>query len=98
MAAHPFAGGRIVEGARPVGDIGGWTRGRLVYRDVPLTEVMADVTRSRGIAITVDRGLSDSRFSGVIQLDGDDVALQKRIETLIGVKVTATADGWSISR
>ena len=32
------------------------------------------------------------------QLDGDDVSLQKRVGTLLGLKVTATADGWSITR
>lgn len=88
----------IVEGAKAVGDIGGWTRGRLVYRDTPLMEVAADITRARGIAIELGPDLSDRRFSGVIQLDGDAATLQKRIGVLLGLKVAATADGWSISR
>ena len=92
------AGGRIVEGAKPVGEIGGWTRGRLVYRDVSLVDVAADITRARGMSIEIGPELADRRFSGVIQLDGGDAALQKRMETLLDVKVTATADGWSISR
>ncbi|WP_159981346.1 MULTISPECIES: FecR domain-containing protein [unclassified Novosphingobium] len=91
-------GSSIVEGAKPVGEIGGWTRGRLVYRDTLLVEVAADITRTRGIAIELGPDVSDRRFSGVIQLDGGDGALQKRIEALLGVKVTATADGWSITR
>jgi transmembrane sensor len=90
--------GGIVEGAKPVSEIGGWTRGRLVYHDSPLVDVAADVTRSRGIAIELGPDVSERRFSGVIQLDGGDVALQKRLGTLLGVKVTATADGWSITR
>lgn len=93
-----MAGGTIIEGAKPVGEIGGWTRGRLVYRGTPLVEVAADITRARGISIELGPDLSERRFSGVIQLDGDDPTLQKRLETLLGLKVTATADGWSISR
>lgn len=91
-------GDSIVEGSKPVADIGGWARGRLVYRETPLVEVAADLTRARGIAIELGPDLAGRRFSGVIQLDGDDAALQKRIGTLLGVKVTATADGWSITR
>ncbi|WP_404478742.1 FecR family protein [Novosphingobium sp. BL-52-GroH] len=90
--------GRIVEGNRPIADIGGWTRGRLVYHDVPLLEVAADITRARGVGIELGPDVSGRRFSGVIQLDGSDPALQKRIASLLGVKVTATADGWSITR
>lgn len=90
--------GKIVEGTKPVGEIGGWTRGRLVYHDTPLVEVAADITRARGVGIELGPDVSDRRFSGVIQLDGSDMALQKRIASLLGVKVTATADGWSITR
>lgn len=90
--------GSIVEGAKPVTEIGGWTRGRLVYHDAPLVEVMADITRARGITVELGSDISQRRFSGVIQLDGDDVSLQKRVGTLLGLKVTATADGWSITR
>lgn len=90
--------GSIVEGSKPVTEIGGWTRGRLVYHDAPLVEVVADITRARGITVELGSDISQRRFSGVIQLDGDDVSLQKRLGTLLGLKVTATADGWSITR
>ena len=90
--------GNIVEGSKPAAEIGGWTRGRLVYHDAPMVEVAADITRARGIAVELGSDISHRRFSGVIQLDGDDVSLQKRVGTLLGLKVTATADGWSITR
>jgi len=92
------ASGSIVEGSKPVTEIGGWTRGRLVYHDAPLVEVVADITRARGVTVELGSDISHRRFSGVIQLDGDDVSLQKRVGTLLGLKVTATADGWSITR
>ena len=92
------SGDQIVEGSRPVSEIGGWTHGRLVYRNAPLVEVAADITRARGVAIELGPEVSDSHFTGVIQLDGDDRALQNRLGTLLGMKVMATADGWSITR
>lgn len=92
------SGDRLVEGSKDVADIGSWTRGKLVYRGAPLVEVAADLTRTRGIAIELDPRLSQSGFTGVIQLDGDNVALRRRVELLTGTKVTETADGWSIAR
>ncbi|WP_454797453.1 FecR family protein [Novosphingobium lindaniclasticum] len=92
------SGDRLVEGSKAAADIGAWTRGKLVYRDAPLVEVAGDITRARGIAIELGPDLSKTSFTGVIQLDGDNAALQRRVEVLIGAKVTETADGWSITR
>ncbi|WP_260928082.1 FecR family protein [Novosphingobium sp. 9] len=88
----------IVTGHRATAEIGGWTRGRLVYHDRPLIEVAADITRSRGMAIELAPDLAAQPFTGVIQLDGDDATLQKRLESLLGLKVTSTADGWTIAK
>lgn len=92
------SGDRLVEGIKDVADIGSWTRGKLVYRGAPLVEVAADLTRARGIAIELDPRLSQAGFTGVIQLDGDNAALRRRVGLLTGTKVTETADGWSIAR
>ncbi|WP_395336159.1 FecR domain-containing protein [Novosphingobium sp. BL-8H] len=91
------SGDRLVEDRRSPADIGAWTRGKLVYRDAPLVEVVGDITRARGIAIELGSDLSQTKFTGVIQLDGDNAALRKRVEALIGAKVTETGDGWSIT-
>lgn len=88
----------LVEGSIETADVGGWTRGRLVYRDAPLMRVAADLTRARGIVIELGPDLSDRRFSGVIQLSGNDRALQHRVARQLGVKVTASSEGWSITR
>ncbi|WP_395397954.1 FecR domain-containing protein [Novosphingobium sp. BL-8A] len=92
------SGDRLVEDRRPPSDIGAWTRGKLVYRDAPLVEVVGDITRARGIAIELGSDLSQRKFTGVIQLDGDNAALRRRVEALIGAKVAETGDGWSITR
>jgi transmembrane sensor len=92
------SGIEIIEGSRPVSAIGSWADGRLVYHDRPLSEVVADISRSRGVAIELGPNLSGKLFTGVIQLNGRDEAVRKRFEELLGLKVTATPDGWSISQ
>lgn len=87
----------IVEGTRPVSTIGTWTQGRLVYRDRPLADVAADLSRSLGVAIELAPDLSARRFTGVIQLDGDDEAIRLRISRLLGVGVVKTSDGWTLA-
>lgn len=88
----------IVEGTRPVEAIGSWTQGRLVYQDQPLVEVVADLSRARGVAIELGPNLAHQSFTGVIQLDGDAETVRKRLAQLLGLKVSDTSDGWSISK
>lgn len=92
------SGEGIVEDTRPVAAIGTWTQGRLVYRDQPLVEVAADISRARGIAIELGPNLAHQSFTGVIQLDGDTETVRKRLAQLLGLKVSDTSDGWSISK
>jgi transmembrane sensor len=86
----------IVEGVKPVSEIGGWTRGRLVFRQAPLSEVVQEISRARGIAIGLESSLSARTFTGVIQLGGDDDTLRTRVELLLGVRIAKTKRGWSI--
>ena len=92
------SGDSIVEAARPVEAIGTWTQGRLVYRDQPLVEVVADLSRARGLPIELGPSLAHQTFTGVIQLDGDAETVRKRLAQLLGLKVSDTSDGWSISK
>lgn len=45
---------------------GGWRSGRLVYDDVPLGLVVADIARSTGQPVTIDPAIARRRFSGVL--------------------------------
>jgi len=92
------SGNDIIEGSRPVEAIGSWTQGRLVYRDQPLVEVVADLSRARGVSIELGPNLADQTFTGVIQLDGDAETVRKRLAELLGLRVAVTSDGWSISK
>lgn len=53
---------------RPVGaqSVGAWRKGSLVYDDVPLIMVVADIARSSGQPVTIDPAIAQRRFSGVI--------------------------------
>jgi transmembrane sensor len=92
------SGDRIVEAKRPVEAIGTWAQGRLVYQGQPLVDVVGDLSRARGIAIELGPDLAARTFTGVIQLDGDNETVRKRVAQLLGLKVSDTSDGWTISK
>jgi transmembrane sensor len=75
-----------------------WTTGQLIYRDQPLSEVAADVSRRFGVPVrTADAATASLRFSGVLVLDSaPDVV--GRIEAFAPVRARSTADGIVLSR
>ncbi|MEZ5656354.1 MAG: FecR domain-containing protein [Sphingobium sp.] len=91
-------GNEVIEGHLPDTAIGSWAEGKLVYRDRPLIEVVGDISRAKGVAIELGPDLSLHKFTGVIQLTGDDETVRRRFEQLLGLRVTGTSDGWSISQ
>lgn len=50
----------------------GWRSGRLVYDDVPLGLVVADIARSTGQPVTIDPAIAKRRFSGVLATGSRD--------------------------
>jgi transmembrane sensor len=73
-----------------------WRAGRLIYRDQPLSEIAADLNRYLPIPISVDAKAGALRFSGVLQLDREDVMVG-RIEQLLPVHATLTAASINLS-
>jgi len=70
-----------------------WTQGQLVYRDRPLGEVAADLTRRFGAPVTVaDRRTAELRFTGVLVTD-NQAAVLRRLEGFAPVTAVRTADG-----
>lgn len=58
-----------------VGPPSGWRAGRLVYDDVPLGLVVADIERSTGKPVTIDPSIARRRFSGILATgSGDEMA------------------------
>ena len=50
-------------------NVGGWSSGRLDFREVALTTVAEDVSRSTGARLTVAPELADRLFTGTLRLD-----------------------------
>ena len=74
-----------------------WTTGQLIYRDRPLGEVAADVSRRFDVAVTADPSASSLRFSGVLVLDNAPDVL-RRIEAFAPVTAQRTDAGVVLRR
>ncbi|WP_404710203.1 FecR family protein [Sphingomonas sp. MMS24-J13] len=75
-----------------VRDVGSWRQGRLVYDNMPLTMVAADLARYSGKSVTVDRAIKDRLFSGVLTI-GDGSRLFENVSDLMGVSYEADGHG-----
>jgi transmembrane sensor len=80
----------------PVAGIGSWADGVLVYDGAPLEQVAGDLYRSIGVSLELPQGMRSSRFSGVIQTDGESDAVRARVEELIGRRIAADGARWSV--
>jgi transmembrane sensor len=96
QAMHRMADGQIEVARQEANAIGGWVDGILVYDRAPLADVVADLTRTTGIAIDLAPGLEQRRFSGVIQTRGDPAALRDRVAAVLGLTVDANEAGWAL--
>lgn len=72
----------------PVENIGGWTRGRLDFRNAPLSVVTEDVERSIGLPLAIAPALSTARFTGTVRTDATPDTVVARLAALAGVNVT----------
>lgn len=63
-----------------------WTQGQLIYRDAPLSEVVADLSRRLPRPVrTADAATGAMRFTGVLVIDNEDAVL-RRLEAYAPVK------------
>ena len=63
-----------------------WTQGQLIYRDAPLSEVAADLSRRLPRPVrTADAATGAMRFTGVLVIDNEDAVL-RRLEAYAPVK------------
>jgi transmembrane sensor len=69
-----------------------WTNGQLIYRDQPISDVAADLTRRFGKPVRVaDARTAALRFSGVLVTDSEPAVL-RRLEAYAPVRVERTSD------
>lgn len=91
--ALTLTGGGAAADIRPTHakSIGAWRTGSLVYDDVPLAMVAADIARSTGRPVTIDPALGRRRFSGVIA-PGNPEAMAAALSALTGLKARTDGD------
>ncbi|MCI1142881.1 hypothetical protein MOP88_12245 [Sphingomonas sp. WKB10] len=83
--------GRGVLRSIDVDTVGGWRSGPLVYDDAPLGLVVADIARTSGTAVTVDRAVAERRFSGMIA-QGNGRRMAQSLAALSGLAVRVDGD------
>jgi transmembrane sensor len=86
----------VVSKADPV-SVGGWRQGRLTYQETPISMIAVDLTRTLGTRVNVSKDVADRRFTGVIRIDQDRTIFFRRLESLLSVRATHTANGWQLT-
>jgi transmembrane sensor len=75
-----------------------WTEGQLIYRDRPLSEVAADLSRRFGRPVMMaDARTGEIRFTGVLVTDSE-AAVIRRLESFAPVKAEQTPEGIVLRR
>ncbi len=78
--------------------VASWRGGRLIYRDRPLAEVVADLNQQFAKPITIDDAtLAQTRVSGVLVLD-DQAAVIRRLALLAPIKALPSPQGVLLRR
>jgi transmembrane sensor len=76
----------------------GWRSGRLVYRDQPLSDVVADLNAEFATPIRVaDPALAATPISGVLILD-DEAAVVRRLALLVSAQAVPSSGGVVLQR
>jgi transmembrane sensor len=85
--------GRMTRRSINADDAFAWKGGRLVYRDAPLSAVVADLNRYSATPIAIaDANAAQLRFSGVLIID-DPSSMTRRLEAFLPIRSEQTAQG-----
>lgn len=79
----------------PLAEVGEWQRGRLTFRDAPLGQVAADLSRATGVSFVVAPRAVERSVSGSLVLDRVK-ADPRTVGTLLGVGIRHTGEAWEI--
>lgn len=92
MLEHVEGAAGVVVRAVAAEDQVGWRSGRLIYRDQPLSRIVADMNHyfERPLRLEGEK-TADLRFSGVLIVDGQD-AMVRRLTSLMPLSATPTDD------
>jgi transmembrane sensor len=79
-------------------DVYAWRTGRLIYRDQPLGDVVADLNQQYARQVVLDDpALAATRFSGVLVLDDQDAVI-RRLALLAPLRALPSARGVTLGR
>jgi len=76
--------------------VGAWRKGRLAYREAPLADVVADLSRALGKRVSADQRVANRSFTGVLQIERDPAALVNSLGMLLDLQVRSVPDGWQL--
>jgi transmembrane sensor len=80
-------------------DVYAWRTGRLIYRDQPLAEVVADLNAQFTQPISIDDPqLAETPISGVLVVDGDEAAVIRRLALLVSARAVRSGPGVVLRR
>ena len=89
--------GATVRAVEP-SEVYAWRTGRLIYRDQPLGDVVADLNQQYSRQIRLDDpALASTRFSGVLILDNQDAVI-RRLALLAPLRALPSARGVTLRR
>lgn len=77
--------------------IGSWREGRLIYASAPASRVAADLSRNLGVPVGIQGAAAEHPFSGVIALDGPPREVLERTAALLGLRLSRSGSGWTLS-
>lgn len=79
------------------GAVGGWTRGRLDFRNATLTAVAEDIARSTGSGFRISPSLAARPFTGTLRVDRPAEAVARNLAALVGGEARRDGPGWLIA-
>jgi transmembrane sensor len=90
------AGGQAVVTRADPQAMAGWRHGQLSYVGAPMRRVAGDVSRTLGVAISVNRDVSALPFTGSIRIQRDAAATIGDMASSVGLRARRTDNGWTI--
>ena len=90
-------GGRIVRTSVVPTTVGGWRSGLLSFDGTPVGEVAASLRRLHGVDLTVERGLSERPFTGMVHVTGTADRDVPHLAGLIGATWRRDGERWVLA-
>ena len=78
--------------------VGRWPGGQLVYRDTSIDRIAADISRTTGARLSVDRDARSVRFTGTINITKNIDKFLAETAPVLGVEIKLHHEGWVLAK